>query len=43
VTGGSKPAQLETGATVAVPFHLKSGDTIKVDTRDYTYVEKANK
>jgi len=43
VTGGSKPAVLETGATVAVPFHLKEGDLIKVDTRDYTYVEKANK
>ena len=43
VTGGTKPALLETGATVAVPFHLKEGDMIKVDTRDYSYVEKANK
>jgi elongation factor P len=43
VTGGTKPAKLETGAVVAVPFHLKEGDAIKVDTRDYTYVEKANK
>ncbi len=43
VTGGSKPAKLETGASVQVPFHLKEGDLIKVDTRDYTYVEKANK
>ncbi|NBU20412.1 elongation factor P [bacterium] len=43
VTGGTKPAVLETGATVSVPFHLKEGDLIKVDTRDYTYVEKANK
>ena len=43
VTGGSKPAVLETGATVAVPFHLKEGDMIKVDTRDRSYVEKANK
>jgi elongation factor P len=43
VTGGSKPAKLETGAVVAVPFHLKEGDLIKVDTRDYSYVEKANK
>lgn len=43
VTGGSKPAKLETGATVQVPFHLKEGDMIKVDTRDYSYVEKANK
>lgn len=43
VTGGSKPAKLETGAVVAVPFHLKEGDMIKVDTRDNSYVEKANK
>jgi elongation factor P len=43
VTGGTKPAVLETGASVNVPFHLKEGDLIKVDTRDYSYVEKANK
>jgi elongation factor P len=43
VTGGTKPAKLETGANVQVPFHLKEGDSIKVDTRSYSYVEKANK
>ncbi len=43
VTGGSKPAKLETGATVGVPFHLKEGDLIRVDTRDCSYVEKVNK
>jgi len=43
VTGGSKPAKLETGAIVNVPPHVKEGDVIKVDTRDYSYVEKANK
>ena len=43
VTGGTKPAKLETGASVQVPFHLKEGDVIKVDTRDYRYVEKVNK
>lgn len=43
VTGGSKPATLETGAVIQVPFHIKEGDVLKVDTRDYTYVEKANK
>lgn len=43
VTGGTKPAKLETGAMVQVPFHIKEGDVIKVDTRDYAYVEKANK
>jgi elongation factor P len=43
VTGGSKPAKIKPGAVVQVPFHIKEGDVIKVDTRDYTYVEKANK
>ena len=43
VTGGSKPATLETGAVIQVPFHIKEGDVLKVDTRDYAYVEKANK
>lgn len=43
VSGGTKPAILETGASVQVPFHIKEGDLIKVDTRDYTYVEKANR
>lgn len=43
VTGGTKPATLETGAVIQVPFHIKEGDVLKVDTRDYAYVEKANK
>jgi elongation factor P len=43
VSGGTKPAKLETGAVVNVPLHIKEGDMIKVDTRDYTYVEKVNK
>jgi elongation factor P len=43
VTGGTKPAKLETGAVVQVPFHLKEGDVIKVDTRDCSYSEKVNK
>ncbi len=41
--GGTKPAVLDTGATVAVPFHIVEGDMIKVDTRDSSYVEKVNK
>jgi elongation factor P len=41
VTGGSKPAKIKPGAVVQVPFHIKEGDVIKVDTRDYAYVEKA--
>jgi elongation factor P len=43
VTGGTKPAKVETGATVQVPYHIKEGDLIKVDTRDYSYSEKVNK
>lgn len=40
VTGGTKPATLETGNVVQVPFHLNEGDKIKVDTRDNRYVER---
>jgi len=43
VTGGTKPAKLETGAVIQVPFHIKEGDVLKVDTRDYSYSEKVNK
>lgn len=39
-SGGSKPAVLETGAIVKVPFHLNEGDIIKVDTRTSEYVER---
>ena len=42
VSGGSKPATLETGAVVQIPLHLNEGDKIKVDTRDNRYVEKVN-
>ncbi len=41
VSGGStKPATLETGAIVQVPFHIKEGDKIKVDTRTDSYIER---
>jgi elongation factor P len=39
-SGGSKPAILETGVTVKVPFHINEGDVIKVDTRNSEYVER---
>jgi elongation factor P len=39
-SGGSKPATLETGAVVNVPFFVKSGDTVRVDTRTDTYLER---
>ncbi len=39
-SGGSKPATLETGAVVAVPFFINVGDRIKVDTRTNEYLER---
>ena len=41
VTGGTKPAKMETGAMVNVPFHISEGDVLKIDTRECAYVEKA--
>jgi len=40
-SGGSKPAKLETGAVVQVPFFVQIGDRIKVDTRTDAYLERA--
>ncbi|PIE36185.1 elongation factor P [candidate division KSB3 bacterium] len=40
-SGGSKPAVLETGATVQVPLFLDIDDVIKVDTRTGEYIERA--
>jgi elongation factor P len=40
-TGGSKPATLETGITIQVPLFVSKGDTIKVDTRNASYLERA--
>lgn len=39
-SGGGKPAKLETGAMVRVPFHIEIGDAIKIDTRNSEYIEK---
>jgi translation elongation factor P len=40
-TGGTKPATVETGATVAVPLFIATGEKIKVDTRDGRYLGRA--
>jgi elongation factor P len=40
-SGGSKPAELETGAVVNVPFFIVNGDKIRVDTRNNSYLERA--
>lgn len=38
--GGKKPATLESGAVVQIPFHLVEGDIIKCDTQKGEYLEK---
>ncbi|HPP76303.1 MAG TPA: elongation factor P, partial [Armatimonadota bacterium] len=40
-SGGSKPAKLETGAVIQVPFFVNIGDRVKVDTRTDAYLERA--
>ena len=40
-TGGTKPATVETGATVQVPLFIGNGEKIKVDTRDSRYLGRA--
>jgi elongation factor P len=39
--GGTKPATLETGATVAVPLFVDVGERVRVDTRSGEYVSRA--
>jgi elongation factor P len=41
VSGGTKPATLETGATIQVPLFIQPGDVIRVDTRNQSYMERA--
>jgi elongation factor P len=43
VSGSNKPAKLETGASVNVPFHINIGDVIKIDTRTDEYLERVKK
>ena len=40
VSGGSKPATLETGAVVQVPLFVEEGQRLKVDTRSGAYVSR---
>lgn len=40
VQGGTKPATLETGATVQVPMFINQGEILKIDTRDGRYVTR---
>ncbi|MBN1893815.1 elongation factor P [bacterium] len=39
-TGATKPATLESGATIQVPLFIEEGETVRVDTRTGEYVER---
>ncbi len=39
---GTKPATIDTGATINVPLFININDMIKVDTRTGSYVERVN-
>lgn len=41
VSGGSKPAKLETGASVQVPLFINEGETLRIDTRSGEYLGRA--
>ena len=41
VSNVTKPARLETGATVSVPLFVNVGDRIRVDTREGRYIARA--
>lgn len=41
-TGVTKRVKVETGAEVAVPYFVAEGNTIRVDTRDGSYVTRVN-
>ncbi len=40
-SGGSKPATLETGYVVQVPFFINVGDVLQIDTRTGQYLKRA--
>jgi elongation factor P len=40
-SASNKPATLETGITISVPQFIKEGDTIRIDTREDKYLERA--
>ncbi|UGQ13073.1 elongation factor P [Yinghuangia sp. ASG 101] len=41
-TGGTKPAELETGYEIAVPLFITTGEKVKVDTRSGDYLGRVN-
>ena len=40
VQGSTKPATVETGATINVPMYLNIGDVVKIDTRTGEFVNR---
>ncbi len=40
--GSTKPATMETGLTVNIPFFVNNGETIRVDTRNGEYLERVS-
>ena len=40
VQGSTKPATLETGATIQVPMFVNIGDVLQVDTRDGRFIKR---
>lgn len=43
VSGSGKPATLDTGAVVQVPFFIEQGEIIRVDTRTSAYLDRVKK
>nr|WP_221443115.1 elongation factor P [Nocardiopsis algeriensis] len=41
-TGGTKPATVQTGATIQVPLFISTGERVKVDTRTGDYLGRVN-
>lgn len=41
-SGGTKPATLETGVEIQVPLFITQGERVRVDTRDGSYLGRAN-
>jgi len=43
VSGGGKPATLETGLSITVPMFINPDEVVVVDTRTGLYLERAKK
>lgn len=42
-TNASKPATVETGASIQVPLFIEVGDKVKIDTEKGAYMERITK